>query len=203
MKKFFYMLVVACIALPTSAMSQPSLLINGSFEHGIDTGSSFITLYLGSTDITGWTVTQNNIDYVGGYWQAADGNRSLDMNGTAVGAIEQTFSTAVGAVYEVHFSLAGNPNTNPKLKRLKVRAGSDSTEVSFDATPYWTGNMGWMTIFWSFTATANQTTIEFISLNNELDNCCGGVALDNVFVMLSSATPTQPKSWGHIKTLYR
>ena len=61
---------------------------NGSFESGVAFSDPFITLNAtDSTSITGWTVSAGSIDYIGSYWQPADGSRSLDMNGLSTGAI--------------------------------------------------------------------------------------------------------------------
>ena len=85
---------------------------NGSFESGTlaNTGS-FDTLSAGSTAITGWTVTGDGVDYMGTAWVAASGVRSIDLLacGTA-GGVQQTFDTLPGAIYQVTFSLAGNPD---------------------------------------------------------------------------------------------
>ena len=51
-----------------------NLLVNGSFETGTAipprtlTGGGYLPLNPGSAAIDGWTVTQGEIDYVGGYW---------------------------------------------------------------------------------------------------------------------------------------
>jgi hypothetical protein len=79
-----------------------TLITNGSFE----TSSVDPTLNVapGATDITGWTVTRDYIGYADSassdpslVWQAFDGTRSLDLDGTPrVGGIAQTFATQVG-----------------------------------------------------------------------------------------------------------
>jgi len=65
---------------------QVNLITNGSFEIGPDP-DPYLPLDPGSTAITGWTVTRDQIDYVA-YWVDADGERSLDLNGSpGVGGI--------------------------------------------------------------------------------------------------------------------
>ena len=93
---------------------------NGSFEAAsVIPGGGFVTLKEGSTDITGWTVigTVNyaySIDYIGGYWQAAEGYRSVDLNGTSDrGGVQQALATVAGQRYEVRFAMSGNPDGNP------------------------------------------------------------------------------------------
>ena len=74
---------------------------NGSFELGVNPGSSFVTLGNGSTGVTGWVVGGDSIDYIGGYWQAEDGSRSIDLSGNANGSIAQTFDTVANQTYQV------------------------------------------------------------------------------------------------------
>jgi choice-of-anchor C domain-containing protein len=156
-----------------------NLLINGGFEEGpdpLDTG--FIQLEKGSTAIKGWEVTQGNIDHIGPYWQAAEGKRSLDMNGVVKGSIAQAFKTVKGRRYRVTFSLAGNPGGGGERK-LVVSAAGKSAEFVFDTTGKTEKDMGWVTKTWEFTAISSQTTLEFSSLTEG----AAGPALDNVSVV--------------------
>jgi choice-of-anchor C domain-containing protein len=194
----FVLLVVVLVALwiflPLSPRGQgnatkpggdktDNLLMNGSFEEGPEpAGQGFTLLEKGSTVIRGWQVTQGNIDYVGSYWQPADGKRSIDLNGTVRGGIGQTFKTKKGQKYRVTFSMAGNPNPDekPALKRLGVSAAGKSAEFDFDTTGRSFKDMGWVTRTWEFTAVAGETTLEFYSLSEERKGC--GPTLDNVSV---------------------
>ncbi len=54
-----------------------------------------------------WYVDFNNILYVGGFWQASDGSRSLSL--TSGGAIGQTVTGSQGVMYQFAFDLAGDP----------------------------------------------------------------------------------------------
>ena len=71
--------------------------MNGSFEIG-PTPGSFVGVANGSTVITGWVVV-NNIDYIGTFWKAKDGDRSIDLNGGITGGIKQTFDALEGHGY--------------------------------------------------------------------------------------------------------
>jgi choice-of-anchor C domain-containing protein len=171
---------------PTPPPDEPkgrNLLVNGSFEQGPDAkrGDGFITLESGSTAITGWVVSRGDIDYVGSYWQPADGQRSLDLNGFNRGGIAQTFKTTKGKKYRVTFAMAGNPNLGeePRVKTLGISAAGKSAEFSFDTTGKVYRNMGWVTKTWEFMAVADQTTLEFYSLTGR--GC--GPALDDVHVV--------------------
>ena len=162
-----------------------NLIQNGSFEDGANPGS-FLQLDAVSTVITGWTVSQGSIDYIGTLWQASNGSRSLDLGaGSSPGGIKQTFNTTVGGTYRVTFDLAGNPNASPTIKDMRVSAGGSSADFSFDTTGKSNSNMGWLSKSWDFTANSTTTTLEFIDLTNSI----AGPALDNVSVMLSSTPP--------------
>ncbi|MBR8827640.1 MAG: choice-of-anchor C family protein [Gomphosphaeria aponina SAG 52.96 = DSM 107014] len=165
-----------------------NLIKNGSFEIGTDPNNypgSILPLNPGATDIQNWVVTREQIDYKGDVWQAADGNRSLDLNGSpGIGGIAQTFNTIPGAKYQVTFALAGNPFDAPAIKKMQVEAAGRSVTFSFDTTGKSNSNMGWEQKSWEFTATLPQTTLEFFSVTVDDDPLKSvGPALDNVKVI--------------------
>lgn len=173
--------VLGVSALIVTPVQAANLIQNGSFETANvnPNPGDFIRLDAGSTVITGWTVSQGTIDYIGTYWQASEGSRSLDLSGANAGGIQQTFNTTVGETYRVTFDLAGNPDGNPTIKEMRVSAGGSSADFSFDTTGKSRSNMGWVSNSWDFTATGTTTTLEFISLTNSF----AGPALDNVSVI--------------------
>lgn len=184
--KFFALLLVAALScLPTYA----DMIQNGSFESAsVNPGSGFSTLYGGSTSITGWTVLGGSIDYIGGYWKASDGERSLDLNGNAQGGVEQSINTVIGNTYMVSYDLASNTDGSPTIKYLNVNAAGISTQTvsfSFDKTGHTRSNMGWVTESWTFVADDTITKLQFIS------GITGayGPALDNVKVEDMSIVP--------------
>jgi choice-of-anchor C domain-containing protein len=157
-----------------------NLIVNGSFEEGPELNENFLQVEKDSTVIKGWTVTQGNIDVIHTtYWPAADGKRSLDMNGITAGGISQTFKTKKGQKYRLTFALAGNPNSEPTEKKIQVRAAGKSMDFTFDATGKTRTDMGWQRLTWEFTATGDETTLEFVS---QIDGD-GGAALDDVVVV--------------------
>jgi choice-of-anchor C domain-containing protein len=180
-------LVIAAtwLAVPATGEETPkNLLVNGSFEEGPEAGD-FLPLDTGSTDIKGWTVTRAQIDYIGGHWKSADGNRSLDLHGSpGLGGIKQAFATTKGRKYKVTFSMAANPNYQPEggsVKILCVRAAGKKEAFSFDAAGKTVEAMGWATKTWEFTAVEDETTLEFHTVETEDPSC--GPALDNVSVV--------------------
>jgi choice-of-anchor C domain-containing protein len=165
-----------------------NLIVNGSFEQGTDPGV-WAQLPNGSTDIVGWVVGPDAIDYKGTYWVASDGGRSLDLdNSPGFGGIMQTFATTPGETYEVTFDFAGNPypDLDPPIKYMGVSAAGQSAGFFFDVTGHDTTNMGWETHTWQFTATGSSTTLAFYSLDSFGTEHSGifGPALDNVSVLI-------------------
>ncbi|MBN8809172.1 MAG: choice-of-anchor C family protein [Sphingomonas sp.] len=181
---------VAAVVL-TSGTAHAAAFTNGSFESGISPGT-FTTLNAGdSSSITGWTVTSGSIDYIGSYWQAGNGSRSLDMSGNGPGSIAQTFDTVAGATYQVTFLLAGNTDGSPTTKTLNVWAdGGRAAGYSFDTTGKSASSMGWTQFTYNFMAIGASTTLTFSSTTGT----AYGAALDNVTVSRVAAVP-EPASW--------
>jgi choice-of-anchor C domain-containing protein len=162
--------------------SPVNLLVNGSFEEGLAI-DPFGSLDEGSTDLPGWTVTRGQIDSVGSYWAAAEGRRSLDLNGSpGCGGVQQTFRTRAGQRYRVTFALAGNPEREGQgVVRLAVSAAGAVQEFEFDTTGKTLDDPGWVDASWEFTASEEKTTLEIYSLETtDLDR---GPALDDVRVV--------------------
>ncbi len=150
---------------------------NGSFEIGPAPGS-FTTLAGGNTSITGWTVLGHSIDYIGSYWAAQDGDRSLDLNGNGQGGVSQTFDTIVNQSYLVSFWIAGNPDGAPVIKELVADDGDMTFEFEFDSAGSTKANPNWSERTFQFTAATTSTTLSFMSAVGGFF----GPALDNVSV---------------------
>ena len=188
----FAILATALTSIAMTVPARANLITNGSFENGTGGAAfgSFVTPQVGSTQITGWTVVQSDIDWINGYWQAEDGTHSLDLNGDdGAGGIEQTITTNVGQAYRMTFWLAGNPDGPPTIKTLTASAGATSLAYSFDDTGDSRSSMGWIEESLDFIATSSSTEIEFLSTTS---GCCYGPALDNVSV----ASVPEPTSLG-------
>lgn len=67
----------------------------------------FFTIFAGQTDIFDWTVGLHSVDYIGDYWEALEGERSVDLNGHRTGEISQTLATTPGITYQVSFDMSG------------------------------------------------------------------------------------------------
>ena len=179
----------AMMAAPAGAVT----IINGSFEQSTNAvapgASGFRTLKNGNTGITGWKVRGNSIDYVGSYWQAQDGNRSIDLNGTGQGAIEQMLNgLTIGQTYEVSFWLAGNPDGGNATKiAVASDGGAFSGVYRFNTTGKSRGAMGWERETFRFVADGTTARLSFSSAQPG----AYGAALDNVGI---AAVP-EPATW--------
>lgn len=181
-------LVIAAAALALPSAGHAATFINGSFEDASISPGGYATLTTGSTVIDGWTVG-GSIDYIGSYWVAADGNRSIDLSGSAPGSISQTFDTDIGQTYLVQFMMSGNPAGAPTTKTLDVTVNATGAEsYTFNIGANSLSDMQWVQQSYTFTATQSTTTLAFTSINS---GDYFGPALDKVSV---TAVP-EPASW--------
>jgi choice-of-anchor C domain-containing protein len=189
--------LLASVAIPSSG-ARAVTITNGSFESGLANVGTYTTLNaVDSTSITGWTVTAGSIDYIGTYWTASDGNRSLDLDGLSAGTISQQLTgLTIGQQYQVFFDIAGNPDSGPTDKTLDVMASLNSQSYSFTIVPGTTthSNMGWVTESFLFTASATTADLSFISTTTTGGEsghpAAYGPALDNVRIAEAAAVIT-------------
>ena len=181
-----------CFAIAGNA--QANLLTNGSFEN---TTNNFVgdsndvdEVAISSTTIPGWTVTSNDISWIGPTnpfgLLASDGSYFLDLTGyhnsVVNGGIEQSLVTQVGATYLITFDLGSSPQFGLQ-DGLLLTAGI--TSQSFASTNGGTSNNLWQSESLSFTATDPNTLISFVG--NLGQNYIG---LDNVVVTQTSVGTT-------------
>jgi choice-of-anchor C domain-containing protein len=162
---------------------------NGGFENGTDPGS-YKTLNPGETDISDWTIDSGSADYIGNYWSASGGGRSIDLNGLTKGSLSQTLTTVDGATYKVSFDLSGNPDSrsdtndplySPSNKEVAVSAtGEAPMNFNFDTNVEQNtlADMKWKSFSYTFVATGTSTVLTFAS---QIPGAFGP-ALDNVDV---------------------
>jgi len=161
--------------------SYASLITNGSFESASVDPGSFLKLSVGSTSIDGWTVINDSIHYVGSYWQASDGVRSIDLDGDPgqAGGVQQIFATTPDTKYTVTFDMSGNLAGGPTVKSMRVIADGQSADFTFDITGISTTDMGYVSHAWTFIADDDFANLQFISLNTSAG---WGPVIDNVSV---------------------
>ncbi|MFJ8476708.1 choice-of-anchor C family protein [Kitasatospora sp. NPDC094011] len=168
------LVVAATTALATTSLAAPaqaagghravSRFDDGSFEYPKAPANNFTDLVAGQT-IGPWQITGGSIDLIGaGFWQAAEGDQSIDLNGNAPGTIAQTFATTPGATYSVSYALAGNPGGGPAVRTGKALIdGQDFQDFSFDVTGKTKAAMGYVGRQFSFVAYNSSTTLTFQS----------------------------------------
>ncbi|MFE9096670.1 choice-of-anchor C family protein [Streptomyces sp. NPDC007264] len=143
---------------------------NGSFETPIVAPNVFQTFVPGQ-DMGLWQVESGTVDLVdNSYWQAAEGNQSVDLNGGGPGAVSQTFTTKPGTKYTVTYDLAGNPvvdpTYSPPVKTGKALIdGQTFQDFTFDTTGKTPTNMGYVTRQFTFVANNTSTKLTFAGTN--------------------------------------
>jgi choice-of-anchor C domain-containing protein len=180
--------VVASMLLSTTAHATE--IINGSFETGTNPGGFTTVLGGNNSSIAGWTVGGASIDYIGSYWQAASGNRSIDLAGNGIGSIFQTFATVLGQTYNVSYFVSRNPDGGLTPRTGFIDVGGTPELISFTNSLSTGGNMLWEQRNFLFTATGEETTLRF-SADPATSNGAYGLALDNV----SIAAVPEPATW--------
>jgi choice-of-anchor C domain-containing protein len=163
--------VLACIAVSTQATTIFSDGFNGTPAPG--TYQTFNGGTLGP-----WTVG-GSVDWIGGYWQPAEGTGSVDMAGDYAGSLSTTLSTVAGQTYTLSFYLAGNPDGGDTAKHLNVQVGSLTQQYTFSTVGHNEGSMGWVLETANFVAAGNDI-LTFTSL--EPQSSPYGPALDGVMV---------------------
>ncbi|KJS56782.1 hypothetical protein VM98_05390 [Streptomyces rubellomurinus subsp. indigoferus] len=137
---------------------------DGSFESPKAPANTF-TEFAAGQSIGPWRITAGSVDLIGaGFWQAAEGDQSLDLNGAGAGTIAQTFATTPGATYSVTYALAGNPAGGPALRTGRAEIdGQDFQDFTFDITGKTRADMGYVGRQFSFVARNSSTTLTFAS----------------------------------------
>ncbi|HEY2762799.1 MAG TPA: DUF642 domain-containing protein [Pseudonocardiaceae bacterium] len=139
-----------------------------TFETPVVTPGTFLRPSAGQT-IGPWTVTRNNVDLIGaGFWQAADGVQSVDLDGNGPGAVARSFDTASFPLplftYVLTYCLAGNPDSGPTVKTGQVLVnGTPVNDFSFSTMGKARSNMGYQMETVSFTSSGPDVKVEFRS----------------------------------------
>ena len=172
------------LLLPMALPAQAAAFTNGSFETPVVTDPLHYQTYSAvSTAIPGWTVTQGSVDLVGIYWQASDGNQSVDLDGTSPGQICQTFTSTTGGLETATFDLSHNPDGGTTSGTVNVLANGVSAGTFTHNTPIsYRGNMEYQSHAVTFPVSAlTPTTLCFESLSGT----SFGPVIDNVQLTLA------------------
>jgi choice-of-anchor C domain-containing protein len=137
---------------------------DGSFETPAVPAGTFSRLFAGQS-VGPWSVTSGSVDLIGpGFWAAAEGDQSLDLDGASDGTISQTFATTPGTTYTVSYALAGNTAAGPTIKTgMALINGQVVQNFSFDITGKTFVDMGYVNQEFTFLATGPSTTLTFAS----------------------------------------
>ena len=183
-----------------------AILINGGFETPvIQAGPPYLTIHAGSSQLTGWTVVSGSVDTVGASWfPPYEWYQSLDLDGSSPGIIEQSFSTAPGATYQLTFYYSNNPYgpplfeeqgmplaTIPATGTVSVLGAGNTTLLSaglVHSTSTLNSYMDYTLFTDTFTANSSLTTLRFASTDPGTSN--GGIVLDAVMVTGGVPEPT-------------
>jgi choice-of-anchor C domain-containing protein len=180
-------------AQPAGAQKVPvPLFVDGGFETPPVPANTFARFGTGRT-IGPWRVTGGTVDLIGaGFWQAAEGQQSLDLEGDGPGMIEQPIPTRFGGCYTVTFSLAGNPDGGLPIKQGFVRVTHNGIgrpplqrNFAFDTTGKTRMDMGYVQQRFRFRALSHIVVLGFGSTT-------GGPGGYGPVIDAVSVTPAHP-----------
>ena len=142
-----------------SASANANLIQNGGFE-------LTDTALFPFNHLANWTYS--SVDAVTGLWTPYEGSWTVDLNQSAPGSIQQSFSTVVGQTYQLQFALTGNYSGCGVgcTRQVQVTAGDLNTTLSAtQAAGYSFATPGWQAESFIFTAQSATSTLKFASVN--------------------------------------
>ncbi|HEU0317982.1 MAG TPA: DUF642 domain-containing protein, partial [Solirubrobacteraceae bacterium] len=153
---------VACLVASASASAAP--FADGSFETPAAPAGNFTDIAAPGA-IGPWTVTAGSVDLIGaGYWQAADGVQSVDLDGTTAGTICQTYDASSpgngAATFQLSHNFAGTASATVQVTANGVPVGT----FTHNAAGTTGANMMYQPHTVSFPVTGPTTTLCFVSL---------------------------------------
>ncbi len=188
MRKLIVCLIVLAFVVVGSAGAQ-NLLTDGGFEVGLLTGPDEWIAYGAGETIGAWDVTADTVDLFGACGGGAFGVPALEGcelanlgDSYAVGAIEQSFATIIGAEYQVSFWSSEYPESGIGTGTVRVYWDNSPppSQKGDDLLDTWTVDQTWTQFVFTFTATETTSILEFT-------NGTGGgdaLNLDDVSVIL-------------------
>ena len=183
-RTFVLGVAVIGLALP----SYGSLLTNGSFEDGnfvpdpAHPGDDTMSLAVGATDMTGWTVQIAPLAWIGPFnpfgLSASDGSFFLDLSGyhdssPFAGVLQASIPTTIGTTYRLTFDIGTDTRYDSAAVGIVATAGIYT--APFLSTPV--GLNQWEEFTFDFVATSATTTI---SLDGQPGANQAYLGLDNV-----------------------
>jgi choice-of-anchor C domain-containing protein len=178
------MLVMASAA--TTAQAAINLVVNGSFESGVNPNGQ-TQLFAGDTSsLTGWTVLSTGVNYAdNSVWDASDGSRSVELNGSGShgGVTQRVEGFTKGLLYKLSFTVSANPfdpNPRPRPARVlsSITGGTAQVYVYTLNDVNTASNMLYDTVSYTFVASNTFQGLQFRSLTQGVY----GPVIDNVSV---------------------
>lgn len=182
-RQFAYAAVLATAPM----LAHAATITNGSFEDPlVPIPATFDTIVNGNSAIPGWTVFGNSVDWIGDYWESAEGDRNIDLNGSGggdqKGGVKQLVTgLTAGVKYVISFALSGNPDGLPTTKSLTLVMGDDVGNFTYDLVANGTTRpspMNW--VYKTFTFVAGSTSEELAFISD--DAGLFGAAIDDVTI---------------------
>ena len=183
-----------------------SLLVNGGFETPVQGGPNFAAFNVpaGSSLITGWTITQGNVDLTKAVDYGPGANtldpasvQDIDLigdssgSGGVFGGLAQTFATVAGQTYQLTFDYShnsGRTSSNGFAAQVTVvDANNSANSLLSTVVSQASGTATWVAFSMDFTATSNSSTLSFVDTLGAFD---AGIYLDDVSVDLQNASAT-------------
>ena len=180
-KEYFAIIPGAQVKAIYITYNAPSMVKNGSFEEPTSTDiSDLLHVLAGGTDIADWVVGGFSVDWKGTFWNAAEGNRSIDLSGDDAGELHQDVTgLTTGEWYDLRFALSGNPGGTDPIKAVVVNIGDKAETFVYPAHSNTANNMEWIYRTMRFQATAETMKLSFISQNASN----AGPAIDDVSII--------------------
>jgi Protein of unknown function (DUF642) len=167
-------LVVAGLAMPSTAWAATARIHNGGFESPIAAPGSFLVFGTGQT-FAHWTVmgAPGNVGIVSGTFTqngfsfpAKSGHQWLDLTGLSQSAtgVEQTVATTPGLAYTLHFSI-GNVNNPGGIfgTTSTVKVLLNGTQIGTATNSAGGTTQVWKSFKVHFTATSASSTIALVN----------------------------------------
>ncbi len=197
-----FVLVGAASTVAASFSQAQNLLVNGGFE-APDAGAGFVHRNGSFGAGNGWTIIAN-LDHIGGFWAAAEGHQSVDLNGSSAGGISQSFATTPGKSYRLRYAASENLfGYADKSMDVKWNGSTiESVVIAHDPTRT-TTNMKWAYRERRVIASSPTTTLVFQSTTGNMDGSQGvsafyGPAIDDVSVVLGPPCPCDLNFDGYV-----
>ena len=159
-------------SLGTAAEAATNLVVNGSFELGVDPAGESQLFAGDTTSLTGWKILATGVNYADNTaWDAADGSRSLELNGSGDrgGVLQRVNGFTKGYRYQLKFNVSANPfdpAVRPKPARVIASLSGGIAEIYTYTlndinTPT---NMLYDTVTYNFVSSGTFQDLQFRSL---------------------------------------